>query len=344
MSGEGATPLLAVEGLDIAIGRGSRTVRPVQQVSLQVAAGETLCVVGESGCGKSLTSLAIMDLLPPGARRETRRLSLLGEDLLAARPRRLQDLRGDRMAMIFQDPMSALNPVLTLGDQLTEAWLRHRRGARSAARDRAVEVLARVGIPDPAERLGQYPHQLSGGQRQRVMIAQALICDPVLLIADEPTTALDVTLQAQILALLAELRRAFGLGLLLVTHDLGVVANVADRVAVMYAGEVVEMGPAAGVLRAPAHPYTRGLLGAVLQPGRVPPRQRLPVIPGLVPPPDARHAGCGFAGRCPLVLPECTAHPVALTDPGDGRAVRCLRAAEALAAISLPQAAPCLSC
>ncbi len=329
MSGRMA-PLLEVEALDVEFGRGAHRIRPVQQVDLRVEIGETVCLVGESGSGKSLASLAIMGLLPAASKRRARRLSLLGEDLLAARPRRMQDLRGDKVAMIFQDPMSALNPVLTIGDQLTEAWLRHRPSGSAEARARAVAMLDRVGIPSAGERLAQYPHQLSGGLRQRVMIAQALICDPALLIADEPTTALDVTLQKQILALLADLRRTYRLGVLLITHDLGVVANVADRVAVMYAGQVVETGPADKVLRQPAHPYTRGLLDAVLEIGRVAPRQPLPTIPGIVPRPTDRHGSCAFADRCALVRPCCREAPVALTCLPPDRTSRCLRAGELL--------------
>ena len=235
--------VLDVQGLTVDIATPRGTLHAVRDVSFQVARGETLCLVGESGCGKSMTSLAIMGLLPKAARRSTRRLAVLGEDLSGARPRRVNALRGNKMAMVFQEPMTALNPAYPIGDQLTEHYIHHRRASGQQARDRAVELLEKVGIASAAQRLGQYPHQLSGGLRQRVMIAMALMCGPELLIADEPSTALDVTIQAQILRLLADLQAELGIAMVLITHDLGVVARIARQVAVMYAGQIVEEGP-----------------------------------------------------------------------------------------------------
>jgi peptide/nickel transport system ATP-binding protein len=280
--------------------------------------------VGESGCGKSLTELALMRLLPRRAVRRARRLVFAGHDLLSLDERAMGDLRGDRMAMVFQEPMTALNPVYTIGNQLVETLLRHRPMSRAAARDRSVEHLERVGIPAAASRLGHYPHQLSGGLRQRVMIAMALLCEPDLLIADEPTTALDVTLQAQILALLARLQRELGLALLLITHDLGIVAHVARRVAVMYAGEVVETGDVASVLTAPRHPYTQGLLACVPIPGQVAPDVPLGTIPGIVPSLVGEIAGCAFRERCPRAVETCATRHPAPVPLGPGRTARCL--------------------
>jgi peptide/nickel transport system ATP-binding protein len=321
--------LLEVAGLSVELA-GTPKVRPVQDVSFHLFPGETLCIVGESGCGKSLTALALMGLLPRGMTRHAGRLRLLGEDLLAASEPRLSELRGDRMAMIFQDPMTALNPVLTVGEQLSEVWQRHRSakrsGRRKAGRDRALELLELVGVPEAEIRLRQYPHQLSGGLRQRIGIAMALMCDPALLIADEPTTALDVTIQAQTLRVLADLRRRFGAAMVFVTHDLGVVARIADRVAVMYAGQIVETAPVGALFARPLHPYTQGLLGALAVPGRQRPRERLPTIPGAVPPPTDRVSACLFAGRCPRMAAACVAAPVALRDVAPGHAVRCVLA------------------
>ena len=315
-------PLLEVTGLTVTL-HGAAPVRPVQDIDLTMQSGETLCLVGESGCGKSLTALALMGLLPPSMSRQASGLRLAGEDLLAASPGRLEALRGNRMAMIFQDATTALNPVLTVGEQLTEVWTRHRTGAK-AARRRAVDLLERVGVPAAAARMRQYPHQLSGGLRQRVGIAMALMCDPALLIADEPTTALDVTIQAQTLHVLARLCREFGAGLILITHDLGVVARLADRVAVMYAGQVVETAGTAALFAQPRHPYTQGLLGALAIPGRQAPRQRLPTIPGTVPPPVWAVESCRFANRCSHTEASCLAGPVTLR--GAEHAARCVLA------------------
>ncbi|MDJ0388836.1 ABC transporter ATP-binding protein [Roseomonas sp. E05] len=310
-------PLLELAGLSVDIPTEAGVLHAVRDVSLTVRRGETLCVVGESGCGKSLTSLAIMGLLPPAAQRRARRLALAGEDLLSASPRRLRALRGDRMAMIFQDPMTSLNPAWSVGDQLEEIFIRHGKGNRRAARERAVALLERVGIANAGGRLAQYPHQLSGGLRQRVMIAMALMCSPGLVLADEPTTALDATIQLGILQLLAELQAEMHMGLMLVTHDLGIVARIADRVAVMYAGEVVEEGPARTVFTAPRHPYTRGLIDCIPQPDRMAPGQRLGTIPGMVPSLVGEVQGCAFRTRCAFARPECAATVAPRHGPDD---------------------------
>ncbi len=297
--------VLDVQGLSVDIAIAHGTLHAVRDVSFTVRRGETLCIVGESGCGKSMTSLAIMSLLPRAAQRSARHLSLLGEDLAAASAKRINALRGDRMAMIFQEPMTALNPAYTIGNQLMESYLHHRGGTPAQARERAVELLGKVGIASAGERLGQYPHQLSGGLRQRVMIAMALMCGPELLIADEPTTALDVTIQAQILRLLADLQQELGIALVLIAHDLGVVARIAHRVAVMYAGEIVEEGTAERVFGAPHHPYTAGLLSCIPVPGRTQPGGRLGTIAGVVPSLIGDFQGCGFRDRCAYAQPAC---------------------------------------
>jgi peptide/nickel transport system ATP-binding protein len=317
------TGLLHIEDLRVDLPTPSGMLHAVRGIDLMVAAGETLCIVGESGCGKSMTALALMGLLPRGAQRSARCGAFLGEDLLAASERRMSDLRGDRLAMIFQEPMTSLNPSYTVGNQLEEVWQRHRGGPRSKARERAVFLLEKVGITAAASRLGQYPHQLSGGLRQRVMIAMALMCEPALIIADEPTTALDVTIQAQILRLLAELRAEFGMGLLLITHDLGIVARIADRVAVMYAGEIVETGTAAELFARPLHPYTQGLLRCIPVPGRTQRDGRLGSIPGLVPTPIGELAGCQFRNRCPHALAACR-DTIERHELGAGRSYQCL--------------------
>ena len=293
--------VLEVAGLRVGFG----AFEAVRGAGLAVERGETHCLVGESGSGKSVTSLAIMGLLPRGARRSAERLWFGGADLLGLGDRAMGRLRGDRIGMVFQEPMTSLNPAYTVGSQLMEIYRRHRGGTRAAAIDRAAEQLGRVGISAPGRRLGQFPHELSGGLRQRVMIAMALICGPELLIADEPTTALDVTVQASILRLLAALQAETGLALLLVTHDLGVVARIADRVSVMYAGEVVERAPAAALFANPAHPYTRGLLASVPVPGKVRRDEQLGSIPGVVPRITPGFQGCAFRDRCSHAVPRC---------------------------------------
>jgi peptide/nickel transport system ATP-binding protein len=317
-------PLLNVVGLNVEVHAGNRAFKVVRDISLTLEAGETMCIVGESGCGKTMTALALMGLLPSVATRSAARLVFDGHDLATLSPRAMDDLRGNRIGMIFQDPNTALNPSFTIGHQLEEVWLRHRGGGRSTARDRALALLARVGIAAPAERLGQYPHQLSGGLRQRAMIAMALMCGPKLLLADEPTTALDVTVQAQVLRLLRELQHEFNLGLVLITHDIGVVAAMANRVAVMYAGEFVETGAARQILERPLHPYTRGLLACFPRPTEGE-RRRLGVIPGSVPIPGSQERGCQFAGRCEIAIDACRSASIALAAAGIGHDVRCAR-------------------
>ena len=316
--------LLAVEDLRVDIPTNGGLLHAVRGTSFALESGETLCLVGESGCGKSLTALALMDLLPRAARRSMARYEFDGADLRSARERQMALLRGNRMAMIFQEPMTALNPSYTIGNQLEEALLQHRKVARSAARDRAVQMLEKVGITAAASRLGQYPHQLSGGLRQRVMIAMALMCDPQLIIADEPTTALDVTIQAQILRLLADLQREFRMGLILITHDLGIVARIADRVAVMYAGEIVESGSAAAIFERPQHPYTRGLLQCIPIPGRTLRGAPLGAIPGIVPTPIGPLTACQFRNRCPQAIATCAEAPIPLFGDASGHAYRCI--------------------
>ncbi len=323
MAGTMQEPILEVDRLSVDIATPRGTLHAVRQVSFHVKRGETLCIVGESGCGKSMTSLAIMGLLPKAARRSAARLAFMGEDLGAASPQRVNALRGSRMAMIFQEPMTALNPAYTIGEQLMESYLHHRKSTQAEARDRAIELLGKVGIASAAERLGQYPHQLSGGLRQRVMIAMALMCGPDLLVADEPSTALDVTIQAQILRLLADLQKELGIAMVLITHDLGVVARIADRVAVMYAGEVVEEGSAAELFSRPHHPYTRGLLRCIPIPGRTAPGGKLGLIPGTVPSLVGDIEGCSFRDRCEFAQPAC-ARTVAMQSTPAGQRWRCI--------------------
>ncbi|MFC0201842.1 ABC transporter ATP-binding protein [Paracoccus rhizosphaerae] len=298
--------LLTVDDLRVDIATPRGTLRAVRGLTFSVNAGETLCIVGESGCGKSMTSLALMDLLPRVAKRSAATLNFADTDL--SDRRKARRIRGNQMAMIFQEPMTALNPAFPIGDQLTEAYLHHKGGSRAAARARAVEMLDLVGIGSPAERLGQYPHQLSGGLRQRVMIAMALMTDPKLLIADEPTTALDVTIQAQILRLLRDLQQKLGIAVIFITHDLGLVSRIADRVMVMYAGAMVEEGTAAQIFGAPRHPYTQALIECIPQPGRTARGTPLGTIPGVVPSLVGQIEGCVFRSRCPLARRECESH------------------------------------
>ena len=296
------TALLEVDGLEVTFGGRTAAVRGA---SLKVERGETHCLVGESGCGKSVTALAVMNLLARGGRRSARRLAFQGEELSELSDAGMSRLRGNAMAMIFQEPMTSLNPAYTVGSQMTEVLRRHKKASQRGATDRAADLLARVGITAPGLRLGQFPHQLSGGLRQRVMIAMALMCEPQLLIADEPTTALDVTVQAQILRLLAELQRDLGLGMLLITHDLGIVARVAHRVSVMYAGEVVESAATADLFANPQHPYTKGLLRCVPVPGTTRRDQPLGSIAGTVPRIGPGFEGCAFRERCTFADESC---------------------------------------
>ena len=297
--------VLDITGLTVDIATPRGTLHVVRDVSLHVKRGETLCIVGESGCGKSMTSLAIMGLLPKSATRTSARFEFLDEELSQASKGHINALRGNKMAMIFQEPMTALNPAYTIGEQLTEHYRHHLNASEADARARAVNLLEKVGIASAAQRLGQYPHQLSGGLRQRVMIAMSLMCDPELLIADEPSTALDVTIQAQILRLLADLQKELGIAMVLITHDLGVVARIADRVAVMYAGQVVEQGSAADIFSAPQHPYTRGLISCIPIPGRTIPGGKLGTIPGVVPSLLGEMTGCAFRERCASAQASC---------------------------------------
>jgi peptide/nickel transport system ATP-binding protein len=315
--------LLEVDRLEVTFGaQGSRSTAAVRGVSFTVERGETHCLVGESGCGKSVTALSIMDLLARGAHRRAERLAFEGNDLRNLPDGSMARLRGNEMAMIFQEPMTSLNPAYTVGSQMTEGLRRHRKVSRREAADRAVDLLARVGVTAPSLRLGQFPHQLSGGLRQRVMIAMALMCDPKLLIADEPTTALDVTVQAQILRLLATLQRDLGLGLLLITHDLGIVARIATRVSVMYAGEIVESAPTAELFANPKHPYTQGLLRCVPVPGKIRRDQPLGSIPGTVPRIGPGFEGCAFRERCDFANETC-AHAVPLHHAGPAHDFLC---------------------
>ncbi|MFC5500021.1 ABC transporter ATP-binding protein [Caenimonas terrae] len=297
----------------------------VDGVSFSVDAGRTLAIVGESGCGKSVTSLSIMGLVPsPPGRIRGGSIRFEGQELVGAPARTLQDLRGNGMAMIFQEPMSSLNPAFTIGEQIVEGLLRHRRISRAEAVEQALKALRKVRIPSPEQRFHDYPHKLSGGMRQRAMIAMALACEPRLLIADEPTTALDVTIQAQILELIRTLQSETGTAVILITHDLGVVAEVADEVVVMYSGRVVERAPVQQLFDSPQHPYTVGLLGSI--PRLDVERTRLASIEGQVPSPLRRPAGCKFADRCPFVIDMCRAQDPPLREVGAQHQSACWRA------------------
>jgi oligopeptide/dipeptide ABC transporter ATP-binding protein len=297
----------------------------VDGVSFGIEAGRTLAIVGESGCGKSVTALSIMGLVPnPPGRIAGGSIRFEGRELVGAPARELLDLRGNGMAMIFQEPMTSLNPAFTIGDQIVEGLLRHRSMPRAQARERAIEVLRQVRIPAPEQRFHEYPHKLSGGMRQRAMIAMALACEPRLLIADEPTTALDVTIQAQILELMRALQAETGTAVILITHDLGVVAEVADEVAVMYSGRIVERAPVRAIFDAPQHPYTVGLLGSI--PRLDVERERLASIEGQVPNPLHRPAGCNFADRCPFAIDRCRAEVPPLMEVGARHVSACWRA------------------
>ncbi|MGI4953041.1 MAG: ABC transporter ATP-binding protein [Janthinobacterium lividum] len=318
------TAVLDIRNMTVALGPPGRRVTVVDGVSLRVEAGQVLCVVGESGSGKSVSALALMRLLPAGRFAVTAdRIGFEGQDLRALPEPAMARLRGDRMAMVFQEPMTSLNPLFTVGDQIGEVLQLHRGASRAAARAAALRALQAVQMPAPERRLDAYPHELSGGLRQRVMIAMALACDPALLIADEPTTALDVTIQAQVLALLAELRRRTGTAILFITHNLGVVAEIADAVAVMYAGQVVERAPAATLFTDAQHPYTLALLAAM--PSLSGGAGRLEPIPGRMPAPGTAPAGCRFAPRCPFAAAIC-AEPPPLRAMGPGHDVACWRA------------------
>ncbi|HLL71810.1 MAG TPA: ABC transporter ATP-binding protein [Pyrinomonadaceae bacterium] len=318
--------LLEVKNLQTHFFTRAGVVRSVDGVSFHLDRGELLGLVGESGCGKSVTALSVMRLVAPPGKIVAGEIWFDGEDLRAASENRMREIRGDDIAMIFQDPMTSLNPVYTVGEQIAEALRLHRKLSRRDARAAAVEAMQEVAIPDPARRADDYPHQLSGGMRQRVMIAMALACDPKLLIADEPTTALDVTIQAQILELLDGLRKSRELAVLLITHDLGVVAEVADRVAVMYTGRIVEESPVAELFARPKMPYTEGLLKSVpkLTAGEAGKVERLQTIEGTVPKPTDLPPGCHFAPRCTYREPRCTVGRIPLYELEGGVKVRCV--------------------
>jgi len=320
------THLLEVKQLQTQFPTRSGLVRAVDGVSFYLDRGELLGLVGESGCGKSITALSIMRLIAPPGRIVGGEILFDGKDLLKCSDAEMREMRGDDIAMIFQDPMTSLNPVFTVGEQIAEALRLHRKLSRREARLATIEAMREVAIPDPARRINDYPHQLSGGMRQRVMIAMALACNPRLLIADEPTTALDVTIQAQILELLDDLRKQRDLAVLLITHDLGVVAEVADRVAVMYTGRMVEQSPVDELFERPKHPYTEGLLRSVpkLTAEHVARKERLETIEGTVPKPTNLPPGCHFAPRCPHRLPRCIEGEIPLYELDGGVNVRCV--------------------
>jgi len=320
------TPLLEVKGLRTEFRSGGSSFAAVDGISFSLAPGETLGIVGESGCGKSVTSLSIMRLVPnPPGRITAGEIKLEGRNLLDLPEGDMRAIRGDDIAMIFQEPMTSLNPVQTVGNQIIEAVQLHRSLSAAAARARALEMLQLVKIPSPETRLDEYPHQLSGGMRQRVMIAMALACDPKLLIADEPTTALDVTIQAQILDLLRDLRERTGAAIMLITHDLGVVAELAHRVIVMYAGRIVEEAPVGLLFADPQHPYTLGLLGSIPRLGSDG-DERLTAIEGVVPNPYALPHGCRFSPRCALADEKCRAEQPALREIAPGHRAACWKA------------------
>ena len=327
-------PLLEIERLQTHFRTPDGVNRAVDGISFHVNEGETLAIVGESGCGKSVTAMSILRLVPEPPAKVAGSIRFQGKELLKCSEREMRDIRGNDISMIFQEPMTSLNPVLTVGRQLGETLRLHEGLDGKAAETRAVEMLALVGIPEPRRRLREYPHQLSGGMRQRVMIAMALACNPKLLIADEPTTALDVTIQAQILDLMRDLKRRVGAAIVLITHDLGVVAEVAERVMVMYAGRKLEEAPVAKLFRTPRHPYTRGLLGAVPKLGSslTGKATKLAEIPGLVPNLKDRIRGCVFAGRCPQVTELCRQVAPALEAKAQGHFAACHYAAKEVAA------------
>lgn len=318
-------PLLEITDLKTHFPTRAGLVRAVDGVSFSLGRGELLGLVGESGCGKSITALSVMQLIAPPGKVVGGSIRFAGEELTTASPERLREIRGNDIAMIFQDPMTSLNPVYTVGEQIAEALRLHRKLDRKAAKEAAIEAMREVAIPAPETRVDDYPHQLSGGMRQRIMIAMALACDPELLIADEPTTALDVTIQAQILELLNELRKTRELAVLLITHDLGVVAEVADRVCVMYTGKIVEEAGVKEIFAAPKHPYTQGLLKSVPKLSAAGHRvERLSTIEGTVPTPTDLPPGCHFAPRCPQRMPECEKGEIPFFEVGENAKVRCL--------------------
>jgi peptide/nickel transport system ATP-binding protein len=321
-------PAVEVTDLSVRFRLRDRTVHAVNGISFRLARGEVLGIIGESGSGKSVTLRALMRLLPANCEIGGQ-IFVGGEDVNGASAEHLEDLRGDRIAMIFQEPITALDPVFTIGEQIAETVVRHERVSRREGRRRALELLERVQIPSARRRLDSYPHEMSGGMRQRAMIALALCCNPSVLLADEPTTALDVTVQIQILLLLRELQRELGMAVVFVTHDVGAAVEVSDRLAVMYAGRFVETGSVRAVMRKRAHPYTEGLLAANLHGAE--PGTRLMTIPGAPPDLAALPAGCSFAPRCSSALPTCSEHMPTLEPCGEGHVARCIRVKERLA-------------
>ena len=330
---DGDAPLLEVTDLRVRFDTPGGRARAVDGLSFALRAGETLGVVGESGCGKSVTSLAVMRLLAEPPARVSGQIRLRGAELLALPERAMREVRGNRISMIFQEPMTSLNPVLSIGRQIAESVRLHQGAGRAEARARAVEMLKLVQIPEAERRVDEYPHQLSGGMRQRVMIALALACRPEVLVADEPTTALDVTIQAQILDLIARLQQSLGMGVLLITHDLGVVAESCDRVIVMYAGRKVEEAPVDALFDRPLHPYTRALMASM--PALNATSARLAEIPGLVPAPTEPRRGCSFAARCAHADARCTAQMPALQAYAPGHAAACFAVEEGRVAWAL---------
>ena len=315
--------LLEIEHLNIRFVNGGKETEVVSDLSLSLDRRETLGIVGESGSGKSVTSLSIMRLHPDETTRIKGAIRFEDKDLLALSEREMQDIRGNKIAMIFQEPMTSLNPIHTVGKQIAESVLLHSKATKKEAMARARQLLELCGIPDPDQRMKEYPHQLSGGMRQRVMIAIALACDPELLIADEPTTALDVTIQAQILELMKAIKKDRDMSIIMITHDLGIVYDFCDRVVVMYTGEVVESAPVKELFATPLHPYTEGLIGALPRLGQ--PTERLSAIEGMVPDAGDMPQGCHFHPRCPYATERCRAEHPPLTTLPDGRQVRCFR-------------------
>ncbi|MFC1665032.1 ABC transporter ATP-binding protein [Pseudomonadota bacterium] len=316
-----ADPLLQIDNLSISFEVDGERLSIVDGVSFDIYSGETVALVGESGCGKSLTALATMGLIDPPGRIDSGSIRLGGEELTRLDELALQDVRGRRIGMVFQEPMAALNPVFSVGQQISEVLIRHLKMDRKQARDYSLNLLDKVGIPSPEHRIDQYAHELSGGMQQRIMIAMALACKPELLIADEPTTALDVTIQAQILNLLEELQAEMGMAVLLISHDLGVVANVAQRVVAMYAGRIAEVSGVEDLFDRPLHPYTQLLLKSL--PSEEQEKQRLSTIEGTVPRPQNYPTGCRFSNRCPQVLPKCLQQVPMVTVPQPGQQVGC---------------------
>ena len=315
--------LLEIKHLNVVFSNGGRSVEAISDLSLSLGLRETLGIVGESGSGKSVTSLATMRLLPKATAHVKGQILFEGRDLLQLPEREMQQIRGNKIAMIFQEPMTSLNPIHPVGKQIAESVLLHSKATKKEAMARALQLLELCGIPDPEQRMKEYPHQLSGGMRQRVMIAIALACDPELLIADEPTTALDVTIQAQILQLMKDLKKDRDMSIIMVTHDLGIVYDFCDRVVVVYTGEVVESAPVKALFQEPLHPYTEGLIGALPRLGR--PTERLEAIEGMVPDAGDMPQGCHFHPRCKYATDRCRREHPPLTTLPDGRQVRCFR-------------------